>query len=159
MSLDDNLPRAGLLPSQWRVTDELKRVAEPLLIVKQKRSPFDPLSIPPRLGKPAPRFIIREAVFVLPPPLLVAPKLEEKHPVSGTRLGQPRFKLDRAAKGGGRIVRLPLILERVAQVDMRLGQRGLQVQCMAETRDRFVQLPLLAENEAEVIMRLGKARL
>ena len=59
---------------------------------------------------------------------------------------------------GDRVVQLPLVLERVAQVVVCLGIVRLQLQCPAVAGDGFVQFPLVLQGVAQVVVRLGIVR-
>ena len=68
------------------------------------------------------------------------------------RLGIVRLQLQCPAVAGGRFVRLPLVLQGIAQVVVRLGKVRLQFQCPAAIGDRCVQLPLVPQCVAQVAM-------
>ena len=60
---------------------------------------------------------------------------------------------------GDRFLKLPLVLERIAQVILGLGEARSQLQCPVVAGDRLHQFPLLLERIAQVILDLGEARL
>ena len=60
-------------------------------------------------------------------------------------LGIVGLEFQRPAVAGDRLVQLPLVLQRIAQVAVCLGKVRLQLQRPAVAGDRFVELPLVLQ--------------
>ena len=59
----------------------------------------------------------------------------------------------------GRLGRLPLLVERIAEIYVRIGQEGFAGDCLAEAVNGVGQVPLLQESDSQVIMRISVARI